>query len=332
MQEDGTEANKIMGIKDGFQNIRWNTLAKFGAVAFFGVWSLGFAWTLLAQPAGQKTFSSPDQASKALFLAVRSGNEKDLLEIFGADGKEIISSGDPAEDQKSRETFAEKYQEMNRLVAEPDGAVRLYVGAENWPMPIPLVNRKNAWYFDTSAGKEEILFRRIGRNEMATIRVLQELVAAQKEYYSKTHDDDGVKQYAQKFVSDQGKHDGLYWNASNPETESPIGPLVAYAGSDGYAKTLSSPPNSPFQGYYFRVLTRQGEHASGGAKHYRVHGKMTRGFAFLAYPAEYANSGIMSFVVDQDGILYQKDLGPKTADVANALREYDPDKTWVKVE
>ncbi len=194
-----------MGIKDGFQNIRWSTLAKFGAVAFFGVWSLGFAWTLLAQPAGQKTFSSPDEASKALFLAVRSGNEKDLLEIFGADGKEIISSGDPAEDQKSRATFAEKYQKMNRLVAEPDGTIRLYVGAENWPMPIPLVNRKNLWYFDTSAGKEEILFRRIGRNEIATIRVLQELVAAQKEYYSKTHDDDGVKQYAQKFVSDAGK-------------------------------------------------------------------------------------------------------------------------------
>ena len=175
-----------MGIKDGLQKLCWSTLAKFGAVAFFGVWSLGFAWTLLAQPAGQKTFSSPDEASKALFLAVRSGNEKDLLEIFGADGKEIISSGDPAEDQKSRATFAEKYQRMNRLVAEPDGTVRLYVGAENWPMPIPLVNQKITWYFDTSAGKEEILFRRIGRNEIATIRVLQELVAAQKEYYSKT--------------------------------------------------------------------------------------------------------------------------------------------------
>ena len=332
MQEDGTEANKIMGIKDGFQNIRWSTLAKFGAVAFFGVWSLGFAWTLLAQPAGQKIFSSPDEASRALIRAVQAGKEEDLLEIFGADGKEIISSGDPAEDQKSRETFAEKYQEMNRLVTEPDGTIRLYVGAENWPMPIPLVNRKNLWYFDTNAGKEEILFRRIGRNEIATIRVLQELVAAQKEYYSKPHDDDGVKQYAQKFVSDQGKHDGLYWNTSNRETESPIGPLVAYAGSDRYAKKPSLLPSTPFQGYYFRVLTSQGEHASGGAKHYRVHGKMTRGFAFLAYPAEYANSGIMSFVVDQDGILYQKDLGPKTADVANALREYDPDKTWVKVE
>jgi Protein of unknown function (DUF2950) len=321
-----------MGIKDDLRNIRWVTRVKFASMALFGAWSLGFAWILLAQPAGQKTFSSPDEASRALIRAVQAGNEEDLLEIFGADGKEIISSGDQAEDQKSRETFAEKYQRMNRLVTEPDGTVRLYVGAENWPMPIPLVNRKNAWYFDTSAGKEEILFRRIGRNEIATIRVLQELVAAQKEYYSKTHDDDSVKQYAQKFVSDEGKHNGLYWNASNREPESPIGSLVAYASSEGYAKKTNSPSSSPFQGYYFRVLIRQGQHASGGAKHYRVHGKMTRGFAFLAYPAEYANSGVMSFIVDQDGVLYQKDLGPKTTELANALREYDPDNTWARVE
>ncbi len=319
-----------MSIKDGLQKIRRGNLVMFASLAFFGVWSVGFAWILLAQPAGQKTFSSPDEASRALIRAVQAGDEKDLLEIFGPDGKEIISSGDKVEDKKGRDAFAEKYQRMNRLVEEPDGTVRLYVGAENWPMPIPLVNRKNAWYFDTSAGKEEILFRRIGRNEIATIGVLRELVAAQKEYYSKTHED-SVKQYAQKFISDQGKHDGLYWNAINREPESPIGPLLAYASSEGYAKKLSSLP-SPFQGYYFRVLMRQGKHASGGAKNYIVNGKMTRGFAFLAYPAEYANSGMMSFIINQDGILYQKDLGPKTADLAHALDEYDPDKTWVRVE
>ena len=319
-----------MGIKDGLQKIRRGNLVMFASLAFFGVWSVGFAWILWAQPAGQKTFSSPDEASRALIRAVQAGNEKDLLEIFGPDGKEIISSGDKVEDKKSRDAFAEKYQRMNRLVEEPDGTVRLYVGAENWPMPIPLVNRKDAWYFDTSAGKEEILFRRIGRNEIATIGVLRELVAAQKEYYSKTQDD-SVKQYAQKFISDQGKHNGLYWNASNRETESPIGPLLAYASSEGYAKKLSSLP-SPFQGYYFRVLMGQGKHASGGAKNYIVNGKMTRGFAFLAYPAEYADSGMMSFIINQDGILYQKDLGPKTADFAHALDEYDPDKTWARVE
>lgn len=320
-----------MDIKDRLQKIRWGNLVKFAAVALFGMWSLGFAWILLAQPAGQKMFSSPDEASRALFRAVQSGNDKDLLEIFGSDGKEIISSGDKVEDQKSRDAFAEKYQRMNRLVKEPDGTVRLYVGAENWPMPIPLVNRNDAWYFDTNAGKDEILFRRIGRNEIATIRVLRELVAAQKEYYSKTPDG-SVKQYAQKLVSDQGKHNGLYWNASNRESESPIGPLVAYASSsEGYAKNASSFP-SPFHGYYFRVLTGQGKHASGGAKNYIVNDKMTRGFAFLAYPAEYANSGMMSFIVGQDGILYQKDLGPKTTELANALSEYDPDKTWARVE
>ncbi len=319
-----------MGIKDSLQKIRRGNLVMFASMALFGVWSLGFVWILLAEPPGQKTFSSPDEASRALIRAVQAGNEKDLLEIFGPDGKEIISSGDKVEDKKSRDAFAEKYQRMNRLVEEPDGTVRLYVGAENWPMPIPLVNRKDTWYFDTSAGKDEILFRRIGRNEIATIGVLRELVAAQKEYYSKTQDD-SVKQYAQKFISDQGKHNGLYWNAINREPESPIGPLVAYASSEGYAKKLSSLP-SPFQGYYFRVLMRQGKHASGGAKNYIVNGKMTRGFAFLAYPAEYANSGMMSFIINQDGILYQKDLGPKTADLANALDEYDPDKTWVRVE
>ena len=319
-----------MSIKDGLQKIRRGNLVMFASLAFFGVWSVGFAWILLAQPAGQKTFSSPDEASRALIRAVQAGDEKDLLEIFGPDGKEVISSGDKVEDKKSRDAFAEKYQRMNRLVEEPDGTVRLYVGAENWPMPIPLVNRKDAWYFDTSAGKEEILFRRIGRNEIATIGVLRELVAAQKEYYSKTHGD-SVKQYAQKFISDPGKHNGLYWNAINREPESPIGPLLAYASSEGYAKKLSSLP-SPFQGYYFRVLMGQGKHASGGAKNYIVNGKMTRGFAFLAYPAEYANSGMMSFIINQDGILYQKDLGPKTADLAHALDEYDPDKTWARVE
>jgi Protein of unknown function (DUF2950) len=319
-----------MGIKDGLQKIRWGNLIKFAPVVLFGMWSLAFAWILWPEPAGQKTFSSPEEASRALFRAVQAGNDRDLLEIFGPAGKEILFSGDKVEDRKSREMFADKYQRMNRLVKEPDGTIRLYVGAENWPMPIPLVDRKDAWYFDTNAGKDEILFRRVGRNEMPTIRVLRELVAAQKEYYSKTHDG-SVKQYAQKFVSDQGKHNGLYWSASNRETESPIGPLLAYASSEGYGKKLSSLP-SPFQGYYFRVLMRQGKHASGGAKNYIVNDKMTGGFAFLAYPAEHANSGMMSFIVDQDGILYQKDLGPKTSELAETLHEYNPDKTWARVE
>src|SRR5206468_5012650 len=324
------EVSKIMRIKDGSQKIPWKTVLKFTPVALFALWSLAFTWILLAEPPTRRTFASPAEASRALFLAAQAGDPTALLKIFGPDGKEIVSSGDPMEDKNSRDQFVRKYQEMNRLVEEPNGTVRLYIGAENWPMPIPLVNKSGAWYFDTGAGREEILFRRIGRNEIAAIRVLHELVDAQKEYYSEPRDN-AVKQYAQKFVSDQDKHNGLYWKTSNGEAESPIGPLVAYASSEGYPKDPNFGPG-PFQGYYYGVLTRQGKNASGGAKNYIVNGNMTRGFAFLAYPAEYGASGVMSFIVDQDGIVYQKDLGPNTANLAKALSVYDPDKTWEKVE
>jgi Protein of unknown function (DUF2950) len=324
------EASTMLGIKDSWQRLGWRNVVRFVSLALFALWSLGFTRTLLAQPPGHKTFSSPAEASKALFLAAQAGDEKTLLEIFGPDGKEIISSGDVVEDKDSRDQFVRKYREMNRLVEEPDGTIKLYIGAENWPMPIPLVTRDGAWYFNTGAGKEEILFRRIGRNEIAASRVLQELVDAQKEYYSEPHDNAG-KQYAQKFVSDQGKHNGLYWKTSNGKTECPIGPLVAYAGSEGSPKD----PNfgsGPFRGYYYRVLTRQGKNASGGAKSYVVNGKMTRGFAFLAYPAEYRVSGVMTFIVNQDGIVYQKDLGPNAAELAKNLTAYDPDNTWERFE
>jgi hypothetical protein len=324
------EVSTMMCIKDSLQKVRWWTVVKLAPVALFLLWTFGFTWVLLAEPPAYGTFSSPAQASRALFLAAQAGDETALLEIFGPDGKEIISSGDPVEDKNSRDQFVQKYLEMNRLVEEPDGTVRLYIGAENWPMPIPLVNKSGAWYFDTGAGREEILFRRIGRNEIAAIRVLQELVDAQKEYYSEPRDN-AVKQYAQKFVSDQDKHNGLYWKTSNGETESPIGPLVAYASSEGYPNDPNFGPG-PFQGYYYGVLTRQGKNASGGAKNYIVNGNMTRGFAFLAYPAEYGASGVMSFIVDQDGIVYQKDLGPNTVELVKTLREYDPDKTWERVE
>jgi Protein of unknown function (DUF2950) len=219
---------------------------------------------------------------------------------------------------------------MNRLVEEPDGTVRLYIGAENWPLPIPLVKRNDRWYFDTGAGKEEILLRQIGRNELAAMRICKELVDAQKEYYAEPLDGE-VKQFAQKFVSDEEKHDGLYWNPERGEAESPIGPHLAHAGVD--KDTVESTPGiKPFYGYYFQILTKQGEHAPAGAKDYIIDGKMTRGFAFLAYPAQYAASGVMSFIVDQDGIVYQKDLGPNTVELVKTLREYNPDETWTKIE
>src|SRR5437667_1635063 len=329
-KKTGMEVSKIMRIKDGSQKIPWKTVLKFTPVAVFALWSLAFTWILLAEPPTRRTFASPAQASRALFLAARAGDATALLKIFGPDGKEIVSSGDPVEDKNSREQFVRKYREMNRLVEEPDGTVRLYIGAENWPLPIPLVNHNDAWYFDTAAGKEEILLRRIGQNEMAAMRICQELVDAQKEYYAESLNGE-VEQYAQKFVSDEGKHNGLYWKTGRGESESPVGPHLAYAGGDTYLADSKSGAQ-PFYGYYFQILTKQGEHAAGGAKSYIVDGKMTGGFAFLAYPVEYAASGVMSFIVGQDGIVYQKDLGPKTAELAKTLREYNPDKTWARVD
>ena len=286
-----------------------------------------FAPSGKAQQAGQKTFSSADEACHALVKALKNSDDAALLQILGPDGKEIISSGDPAEDLATRTNFVSKFHEMHRLVVEPDGTTTLYIGAENWPTPIPLVNKGGAWYFNTDAGKQEILFRRVGQNEMSAIRVCQELVAAQKEYFSKEHNE-----YAQRFVSTEGKHDGLYWLGANNEFESPIGPLVANAGSPGdLAKNLQTGP-VPFRGYYFRVITRQGKAAPGGAADYIVDGKMTGGFAFVAYPAEYRNSGVMTFIVDKDGVVYEKDLGKKTEVAGKSMKDYNPDSTWKKTQ
>src|SRR6202046_2008168 len=238
-----------------------------------------FAPSVMAQQPGQKTFPSADEACHALVKALKNSDDAALLQILGPDGKEIISSGDPAEDSDTRKNFVTKFHEMHRLVVEPDGTTTLYIGAENWPTPIPLVNKSGAWYFNTDAGKQEILFRRVGQNEMSAIRVCQELAAAQQEYFSKEHNE-----YAQRFVSTEGKPAGLYWLGANNEFESPIGPLVANAGSPGdLAKNLQTGP-VPFRGYYFRVITRQGKAAPGGAADYIVDGKMTGGFAFVAYP------------------------------------------------
>jgi len=215
---------------------------------------------------------------------------------------------------------------MHRLLREPDGTVTLYIGAENWPTPIPLVNKGTVWYFDTGAAKKEILFRRIGRNEMSTIAVCRQLAAAQKQYYASQHNE-----YAQKIFSDEGQHDGLYWKAADGEPKSPIGPLIASAVAEGYPKDQNGVP-TPFRGYFYRILTRQGKTAHGGAKNYIVNGKMTEGFAFVAYPAEYRSSGVMTFIVGADGVVYQKDLGKKTEAHAKGWTEYNPDSSWQKIE
>ena len=280
----------------------------------------------LAQQLGQKTFSSPEAASDALLAATQSNDEKALLEILGPDGKQIVSSGDDAEDALNRTNFVEKFREMHRLVKEPDSTVTLYIGAHNWPTPIPIVSNGNSWYFNTDAAKSEILARRIGRNEMSAIRVCQELVAAQKEYRSAQK-----SEYAAKIFSDKGQNNGLYWEVPEGGPQSPIGPLVAWAVAEENAKSRGEAP-VPFRGYYFEILTRQGKNAPGGAKSYITSGKMSGGFAFVAYPAEYRSSGVMTFIVGEDGVVFENDLGKKTESLAKSIREFNPTPAWQKAD
>ena len=280
-----------------------------------------------AQQSDQKTFSSPDNASSALVAAVASNDEKTMLHILGPEGKQIVSSGDEIEDAVSRANFAEKYREMHRLVREPDTTTTLYIGADNWPTPIPLVKKGHLWYFDTSAGKQEILYRRIGRNELSAIRVCQELVAAQKEFHSAQN-----SEYAQKLFSEEGKHDGLYWKAAAGEAQSPIGPLVASAVAEGYPNPHDGAAPTPYRGYYYRILTSQAKTGAAARKSYIVDGKMTGGFAFLAYPAAYRSSGVVTFMVNQEGVVYEKDLGNKTIAVAKEMKEFRTNSGWQAAE
>ncbi len=307
-----------------FDKFHEASLLRLAAVAIFLAFCLAPSST--AQRRGQKTFLSAEEASNALVTAVQSNDEKAMLDILGPDGKQIVSSGDDAEDAQNRANFVQRYEQMHRLVKEPDGTTTLYIGAENWPTPIPLVNEGNSWYFDTEAGKREILYRRIGQNEASTIRVCQELVTAEKEHYSTKNDE-----YAQAIVSSDGQRNGLYWKAADGEPQSPIGPLVASAFADSHDNSLDSTP-APFRGYYYRTLLRQGKNGPGGAKHYTVNGKMTEGFAFVAYPAKYGSSGVMTFIVNQDGVVYQQDLGKKTEVIAKGMKEYNPGPKWQQSE
>lgn len=283
------------------------------------------------ETATQQVFPSPDTAATALVTAGKADDMKTLSAILGPDADQVLSSGDPVADKNARDNFVRRYQEMHRLEYDDQGRVILYIGADNWPVPIPLVKKNGGWVFDTAAGKEELLYRRIGRNELFTIKVLEDLADAQSEYASEAHDGENAGQFARKILSDSGKQNGLYWEAAEGQPESPIGALVARATAEGYKKDSGGNP-VPFHGYYYRVLTRQGRNAPGGAKDYLVDGKMTKGFAFLAYPAEYRASGVMTFMINQDGVIVQKDLGPDTARLAVEISEYNPDKTWDEVD
>jgi hypothetical protein len=275
----------------------------------------------------QKTFASPAEAGKAFLEAARSGDESALLAIFGPDGKEVLFSGDPAKDQNALRAFVSAYETMNRWGKINGGGQMLYVGPESFPFPTPLLQTSSGrWYFDSAGGADEILARRIGRNELVAIAATAALANAQQAYFSGTRAGGDAKQYAQKFASDEGKQNGLYWRDSEGRTPSPLGQLGDFAKDTGYANAGGTP--QPFNGYYFRILTKQGNTAKGGAKDYVVNGKMSGGFAILAYPAEYQKTGIMTFLVGADGVVYEKDLGPKTVDTAVAITEYNPGDGW----
>src|SRR3984957_18137698 len=300
-------------------------LVRLVVAAVFGV-SVGcLAVPIFGQQPGQRTFTSPEDAGSQFFAAMEAQDEQAPLRILGPAGKDVLSSGDALEDSDARIGFVTKYEEMHRFVTESDGKVTLVIGAENWPFPIPLVNNHGSWYFDTAAGEGEIVFRRIGRNELSAIDACNELVQAQRQYFARPPANVS-KQFAQKLVSDEGQHNGLYWQGASDESNSPINPLIAYARQNLPADQVGE--HVPFNGYMFRILTSQGAHAPGGAKNYVLDGKMTAGFAFVAYPVEYRSSGVMTFIVDESGTIYEKDLGPNTTKLAQAMTVYDPDSTW----
>jgi Protein of unknown function (DUF2950) len=279
----------------------------------------------------QKGFATPEEAVKAFAAAMQSNDEPELLSILGPTAKELISSGDPVRDKKQREMFISEYDRKNSITQE--GAKRvLVIGEKDWPFPIPLVKKADRWVFDTKAGKEEILNRRIGENELSTVQTLLAVVDAQREYAMNDRDNDGLRGYAEKFRSDPGKKNGLYWETKPGEEPSPLGELVADARAEGYARTGTKQGPMPFHGYYFRMLKKQGKNAPGGAFDYVVKNKMIGGFAVVAYPAAYGSSGVMTFVVNHEGVVYEKDLGKNTAKTANAMKAFDPDKTWKKAE
>jgi Protein of unknown function (DUF2950) len=285
----------------------------------FSLVVLGYTRLSLAQQSAPKTFASPTEASYALLQAVQNDDEQQLQAILGA-GKEITSSSDETEDKLERDGFVQKYQQMHRLVREPDNTTVLYVGAENWPFPVPLVAENGKWHFDSKAGGNEILCRRIGDNETMAIGAFRLLVLAQQEHLARSQDANAVATYATRFVGVKGAYNGLDW-----KTDGALPEALVNAGLSDEAGARSA---VPYYGYYFRILTAQGKYAPGGAKSYLSNGKMSGGFAFIAYPAEYRSSGVKTFIAGPNGIVYEKDLGTETAKLASSMKQYDPDSSW----
>ena len=285
-----------------------------------------------ASAADQKTFATPEDAVQALVKASADGSQEEMLAVFGDDGKDLVYSGDTVQDKTRMRRFAKAYNTKHELVAKDDNTRIIQVGPHDWPLPVPIVNDGGKWRFDSAAGREELLFRRIGHNELGAIAACRGYIDAQQDYAATAHDGLPAGIYAQKLMSTPGRQDGLYWETSEGEPASPAGPFLAKAGGEGYGPSAGSAAQAePYHGYFYRVLKAQGAAAKGGAKSYLTDGKLTHGVALVAYPADYKVSGVMTFITNQLGVVYQKDLGDQTSTLAAAMAEFNPDSTWTKV-
>ena len=305
-----------------FRHTLWLGLLASLATATFLFATVPFA-------VAQETYKTAEDAAAALLAAAQSGDKQDALKVFGPDGEGIISSGDPVNDANQRNKFVEAYESKHLIETKDDNNATLIIGEKEWPFPVPLVKKDNGWRFNTEAGLKEILFRRIGHNELDTIQSLLAYVDAQNDYAQITRASTGTATYAQRIISEPGKKDGLYWPTQLGEEPSPLGDLIAGATSQGYKVGGG---RTPYHGYYYKILTRQGPAAHGGAYDYVVRGDMIGGFALVAYPAAYRNSGVMTFLVNHDGMVFEKDLGPHTDKLAQEMTSFNPDGTWKKVE
>ncbi len=312
-------------------NPEFSRLARFfrgmALAVVAGATCLAVSITAIAAAPRQMTFASPEGAATALVAAARADKMGDLERILGPTGQRLIHSGDRVADKAGREKFVSDYGQKHSIERQSDTRAILIIGANEWPFPIPLVKQRDTWRFDTKAGAEEILDRRIGRNELDAIRVVGAIVDAERDYASKDRTGAGYLEYAQKFMSSPGKRDGLYWPATEGE-DSPIGPLVVSASTEGYGPKGAHGRHQPYHGYYYRILKQQGKDAPSGARNYIVNGHMIGGFAVVAFPAKYGDSGVMTFIANERGVIYEKNLGPKSAAIARTMTTFNPDSSW----
>ena len=319
-EQGWSEESKMIFFRNGMAALSAAVIAIFvaGMLAMIGPAS--------AAEAKQKTFATPEEAVKALVAA--AGDAKAVLGVLGSDAKAIINSGDAAADKDARERFLKAHKEASKLMKSGDDMALLVVGKDEWIFPIPIVKEAAGWRFDTKEGREEILNRRIGRNELSVIKAVQAYADAQRDYYLRNPQNDKLLQYAQKFISTKGKRDGLYFPTKAGEPVSPLGPRF-----ERYVAKNKGEPGKPvpYHGYYYRILKAQGPDAPGGAYSYLAQGKMIGGFALVAYPATYGNSGVMTFIINHDGVVYEKDLGPKTAESVQKITRFNPDKSWKRL-